>query len=456
MIVDRYGSEHATTNTAAIVAFEDAVFAVAAHRPAGEHLTAALTDDPGLTAAHALMSLGVILLGKAEDIDAGRAALPKARSALARSGGGTAFEAALVEALALATRGLYRRAAARLEAHLETAPRAFLILKLANALRFLSGQPETMMRTTTNALSSWSPQMPAYGFVLGMHAFGLEECGALEEAEQLGRLAVRHQPEDTWAIHAVGHVLEMRGRTDDGARWMQSSRELWPSCNNFGYHLAWHLALFELEAGRYDSVLALYDSEVRPTQTDDFRDMSNAVSLLWRLEQEGVDVGDRWEGLQNIAHRRREDTTNIFASLHYLLALIASGNQQAAREVVDAMDAAGSVREDDQAVVARNVGLDVASAIVGLPSSYGVGASQLDDLAIKLPAIGGSHAQRDVFMRTLMDIAARAGDIRSLDALTKVRASLRSEDRFDRLINDRVRPNRPADIADAMPQIMAH
>src|SRR5215207_6079809 len=52
--------------------------------------------------------------------------------------------------------------------------------------------------------------------------------------------------------------------------------------------MAWHLALFHLETGDHDRVLAIYDTQVRPHPTDDFRDVANAVSLLWRFEQEGA------------------------------------------------------------------------------------------------------------------------------------------------------------------------
>ena len=72
---------------------------------------------------------------------------------------------------------------------------------------------------------------------------------------------------------------------------------------------------------RYDAALALYDAEIRAEKTDDYRDISNAASLLSRLELEGVDVGDRWEELAVLAEKRTEDGCLAFADLHYMLAL---------------------------------------------------------------------------------------------------------------------------------------
>lgn len=456
MIIDQFGGEHSTNSDGAVAAFGDAVLAVATHRAAGDPLGHALKQDPHLPAAHALTGLGTVLLGKAENVSDAAKSLRGARAALAGVAGGTSFEAALVDALELAIAGQFRQAAARLEAHCELRPRAFLAIKVANAFRFMSGQPEVMLRTTNAVLPSWNSEAPGYGYLLGMHAFGLEECGAFDEAEQAGRRAVRLQHDDSWGIHAVSHVMEMQGRAVEGMKWLEASRPLWPSCNNFGYHLAWHLALFHLETRDYASVLDLYDSDVRPTQTDDFRDMSNAISLLWRLDQEGVDVGWRWEELYEIALRRREDTTLVFASLHYLLALVAAGDFASAEELVSAMRTSAGQGDDDQSSVARSVGLNIAEAIVGISPGNGALIQSFDDLAIRLPAIGGSHAQRDVFVRTLMMLAAGAGNSSALENLKRVRESLRCEDRFARLITARLSHRRSDDLADAMPHLDVH
>lgn len=454
MIVDQFGGEHSSCSHGAVEAFCLSVRAVAAHRVAGDHMASALRHDRDLPAAHALTGLGTVLSGKAENVSDAAAALRRARLALERASGGTPFEIALTDALGLAIAGQIKKSAACLEAHCEIRPRAFLAIKLANSLRFMSGQPEVMLRTTNAVLPNWDASVPGFGYLLGMHAFGLEECGAFEEAENAGRRAVRHEPDDTWGIHAVGHVMEMQGRAGDGMNWLEASRPLWPSCNNFAYHLAWHLALFHLESRDYGRVLELYDDEVRPSQTDDFRDMANAVSLLWRLDQEGVDVGRRWDGLYEIAMRRREDTTLVFASLHYLLALVAAGDFAAAEDLVSAMRTSARLGNDDQSRVARSVGVNVADAILGLSSGKATENRTFDELAIELPAIGGSHAQRDVFLRTMMTMAAAAGDAGTLAGLKRIRESLRSEDRFGRLVSARLgHRGRRSEIVDAMPHL---
>ena len=438
MLVDRYRGQHSTTSGTAVSEFEKAVFAVAAHRPAAAALKAAIKADENLVAGHALKGFGVALLGKAEDLAASHRALEQARASLVRVDGGTDFERALVKALELTSQGSFKAAAARLEARVADHPNEFLCLKLANALRFMTGEPKSMRQTTSNALAHWDENDAGYGFVLGLHAFGLEETGSFAEAEAIGRQAVAAEPADAWGVHAVSHVMEMRGRPGDGADWLESSRDLWPKCNNFGFHLAWHLALFRMESAEYDAVLKLYDQEIRPTETDDFRDMSNAVSLLWRLQQEGVDVGNRWQGVHDIAYSRRTDTTYIFASLHYLLALLGAGDRSAAHELVENLKArAKSPANDDQAQVAAEVGVAFAELIVRLHSNGGH-VSDMCDVALRLPAVGGSRAQRDVFVRTLMMLAAESGEAATFDAVTRLRCAMKTEDRFVQLTEQRL------------------
>jgi tetratricopeptide (TPR) repeat protein len=426
---DRYGGRHGSSCPRALAAFERAVEAVAAHRPeAGHALSDCRTADPDMVAAHALGGLGAVMLARRECVAAGAVQLRAARAAALRRGGTTPFEAVLVEALACAVDGRFARAAAALDLALEEAPHALLLAKLAHGLRFLAGDLEGMLRSTGTLLRRWQPDRPGYGFLLGCHAFALEENGAYEAAEQAGRRAVLIEPRDAWGMHAVAHVYEMRGRTSAGIGWLSNARPSWQGCHNFRFHMAWHLALFLLEERRLDEVLSLYDEAVRPTATDDFRDVANATSLLWRLRQEGMAVGGRWEELAEIARRRRRETTLVFATLHQLLALVAVGDQAAADELVAALADMAASGTGDQAAVAGRVGLPLARLIAG--RANGAGGATVIDLATSLPALGGSNAQRDVFLRTIVAHAASADDPDLLRQILDLRHQLRQVDHF--------------------------
>ena len=431
---DRFGFRHSSQCRPAIAAFERAVFAVAAHKPsASAELEAAIGADPDLVAAHALKGFAQVLLARAELLAGASAALSEARRALRVCDGGTADERALTSALAYAVQGRLAAAAELLDGALDRNPTAFLPAKIAHSLRFMLGDARGMLATTARALKALPERRPGHGFLLGCHAFALEELGEYGAAERAGRRAVEIEPDDAWALHAVSHVHEMQGRTAEGIAWLEDSRPVWTACNNFGFHMAWHLAICHLERADHERVLQLYDTEVRPAPSDDFRDVANAVSLLWRLEQEGVAVGARWDELKVIALRRRHETTLAFATLHHLLALVAVGELGAARELLGAMEANAETGRGDQAEVMDAVGVELASAILDL-ALHRAPRAELDRLATRLHRIGGSNAQRDVFVRTLAATAADRGDAAALKRILAVRRRLKRDDRFVGLV----------------------
>lgn len=424
---DRTGFVHAAQAEAGLDAFADAVDGLLAYRrDTGLALERALAQAPMMAAAHALQGLMLFMAMRPET----RAA---ARHCLACAVPATADESALAVALdrALATGPL--AAAEVLESRLAQRPTLALLLKLATMLRFLGGDCRGMLAATEAAMPSWTAGMQGYGYVLGCHAFALEEAGHYAMAESAGRAAITLQPEDPWAMHAVAHVLEMTGRPHEGIAWLEAGRADWAGCNNFAYHLAWHLALFHLELGDIPNVLALYDRAIRPDRSEDNRDFANAAALLWRLRQDGVEVGYRWNELSDIARSRRHETDHVFTALHRLFALAATGDRHAAREQAEALERAAS-GDDEQSAVARSIGAPLARTLLHFLPGPEAPLPDLAPLARALPPLGGSHAQRDVFLRSLIQLAAEQRDLPGLDGLIALRREMRAEDRFLRAL----------------------
>ncbi|MFB2553492.1 tetratricopeptide repeat protein [Ensifer soli] len=428
MRLDAYNLSTSTVSAQAERAFEEAVHGLAAHRAnTGIALQAALAADPDHVAGLALKGFANLILARSELIAPAAEALASARRAMARRDGGTRDEQILVHALEAAVDGSFATAAQRLDDGFSERPATFLPFKISHALRFMLGDASGMLAMSTRVMGDWSEDLPAAGFLLGCHAFALEEHGFYDSAEVAGQLAVRLQPDDAWGLHAVSHVYEMRGKTSEGIAWLEDGRKSWSRCNNFSFHMAWHLALLHLETGAHEQVLKIYDEEVRPQQTDDFRDMANAVSLLWRLNQTGVDVGSRWADMAEIALKRRHDTTLVFASLHTLAALVAIGEHSAVRDIVSGLERKAT-GDGEQAKVAADVGVPLARIIAGL--STAADRRMLDRIVVDLPTIGGSNAQRDFFMLAVAKAAGNSGDSAGLSRIRNVRSRLRAEDRL--------------------------
>lgn len=421
-----------SANEKARKAFQQAIYGLAAHRPnTGAALQATLAADPDHVAAHVVMGFANLILARSELSPNAETSLSYARTALRRTDGGTTDERILVEALASATRGSFSHAIETLDRGFAGHPATFLPFKLSHSLRFMIGDGAGMLATSSRATDGLDRLDPMAGFLLGCHAFSLEEAGRYEDAMRVGLEAVSLEPNDSWGLHAVSHVFEMRGQTGDGIDWLEDSRSAWSRCNNFSFHMAWHLALLHLERGDHERVLAIYDDEVRPLQTDDFRDMANAVSLLWRLNQVGVHVGSRWTELAEIARGRRNDTTLIFAALHNLAALVAVGDRTAADELVTQIEQK-SLSAGDQGRVAAEIGVPMARILAG--TSAPADRQMLDRMMLNLPKVGGSNAQRDFFVLALAKAAGSGGNEAGVSRIRHMRQHLKAEDTLIRSI----------------------
>jgi tetratricopeptide (TPR) repeat protein len=258
--------------------------------------------------------------------------------------------------------------------------------------------------------------------LLGMAAFGFEECGDFERAEESGRRAVAIDPRDGWAVHAVAHVHEMRGDLDRGIPWLEESAGHWAPGSGFAYHNWWHLALLYLDRGDTRRVLKLYDERIRPVpEAPVLLEWIDASAMLWRLRLEGVDVGERFAALAACWERACEDAFYAFNDVHAVLAFLGAGR------MADAERTAGALRrvaleDSDNGAMARHVGLPVAEACIALENGDAAAAAQTL-LAVRPIAqrFGGSHAQRDLLALTALHAALRGGSVAIADALVAER-----------------------------------
>jgi tetratricopeptide (TPR) repeat protein len=389
----------------------------------GPDLAAVLAASPGFALGHAVRGLSCLLLARAEMVAVARAAHDTALAAL-RDSGATPREAAFVHALGDWLDGRPTRAAARLQIVLDHFPRDALAMKMLQAIHFIMGRPQSMRASVEGVLGAWSDH-PARGYLLGCHAFTLEETGEFALAERTGRAGVDLAPDDAWGLHAVAHVYDTTGQSRAGLDWLSGREGAWAHCNNFRYHVWWHRALLHLDLGEYDRVLALYDAEIRADRTDDYRDIANAASLLARLELERVDVGARWDELADLAEARTRDGCLAFADLHYVLALCGGGRDEAASALVARMEADGRKQGEAQRIIAHPA-RDVARGLQAFArGDYALAWAHLRGARAELPSIGGSHAQRDVFDRIAIEAALRAGALGAAEDMMRDRTSRR-------------------------------
>lgn len=432
---DQFGYELSLSSAEATVFWNKTVTAFLSHgRDTPVCLGKVLDLEPGFALAHAAKGLFCLMLGRREMV-ATAAEAWMAADAARKASPVTQREAAVVDALRDWLDGWPSRAAHRMDQALTAFPGDAFLLKLVHATRFILGDSIGMRTSIEAVLGTYDETHPAYGYVLGCRAFSLEETGDYRQAEACGKRGLEFAADDAWGLHAVAHVHDMTGRSEEGIGWLEKRPEGWAHCNNFGYHVWWHLALMYLDRGQPDKALALYDDEVRRDQTDDFRDISNAVSLLVRLELEGVQVGARWQELAALADKRAEDGCNVFADLHYMLALASCGRSQASDRLLMNLRQRARNPEGDMQPVAEKAGLPAAQGLEAFREGhYGTAFKYLTLAQQDLQSIGGSHAQRDVFDRIAIDAALRAGLASEAEAALRERTRRRGAfDRFSEM-----------------------
>ncbi len=175
-------------------------------------------------------------------------------------------------------------------------PRDLLALKVAQDLYFFLGNRLELRDTAARVLPAWPRDLPGWGYVQGIYAFGLEENADYRQAEARARAALEHNPKDVWSVHALAHVFEMEGSQRDGVDFLVASAPDW-SPSFFAIHNWWHRGLYHLELGEIDKALALYDGPIRAGRSTEWLDVVDAAALLWRLSLFGADVSGRAERL---------------------------------------------------------------------------------------------------------------------------------------------------------------
>jgi tetratricopeptide (TPR) repeat protein len=408
-----------------------AVFSYArARRDTRERVAAVLESDPTCVTAHALDGYLHMLSSKRDGMALARQALARARQAVGNHGlaRSDALHLAALDAWSL---GDMRGAASIWDAILDENPRDLVALKVSQFVLSYLGESERMRDRVARVLPAWTSDEAGFGFVLGCYAYALEESGDYRQAEEAGRRAVELDKGDIWAAHAVAHVAEMEGRLEDGIDWIASLAGEWRDCSNFALHLKWHESLYHLELDQHDRVLALYDREVRAESTDEYLDIANAVSLLWRLEQADVSVGARWRELADRASTHGDDHALVFVDMHYLMALAAAGQTEAAQEFMTSCERFAASGQGTEAEVMADVGLPIARAIVAHRSgAYGIAADHLLPVRQRIRRIGASDAQRDLFEQLLIDSACRGHRWSEARALLADRLARRPNNRW--------------------------
>lgn len=404
---DRNGLSLSTNDHQAAELYDTAVDSLNRYRgDPCEALDAALLRDPEFISAHIMRAEVQLTMWEQTAVPAVVQSLQHLRGLEARAND---RERQHIAAIAAWANGNWREFSSLLDQLSLDYPHDLLALQVGHQADFFLGDRDNLRGRIARALPHWHADMPGYSFLLGMYAFGLEECGDYPQAEETGRLALDKDPEDCWAQHAVAHVMEMQSRQAEAIDFMESRQADWSqSDNGFAFHNWWHTALFYLDQDRFDRVLEIYDQGVRPEPEEAQLAMLDAAALLWRLHLRKIDVGSRWQALAKLYSQQRQDGFYAFNDMHAMMSYVATGNTQGARDLLDSVQRSCE-QTTTNALMNRQVGLAVLQGLLAFGEErYQEAASVLLKVRYSAHVFGGSHAQRDAIHRTLLEAAFRA------------------------------------------------
>ena len=436
---DARGCPVSTASVAALAHAEQALWrTVAFYGDTVADLDAAVAADPGWGLARIAKADFLLTLTEPSRVPEACGLLDAAEPLMAHA---NARERAHFSAARRCSTGRWREAGVLWDDILLRHPRDLLALNPAHLFDFYRGDAQSLRARVARVLPKWPADDPLRPFVLGMHAFGLEECKRYAQAEETGRRALDACPQMPWAIHAVAHVMEMQGRHVEGVQWLRTRQPDWANDNGLAVHLWWHLALFHLEALDTASALQLHDAHMAGPASVVNLQWLDGAALLWRLHLLGADVGARWQCLaQDWAQPVECAGHYAFNDCHALLALIGSGDVARAQALLAAATARAGIggrdgvdthaeeraehRTENRADLRADQFADhladnhAMASEVGLPLMHALLAHAAGDHATAVRLLyplrriahrfGGSHAQRDLIDQTLLAAACAA------------------------------------------------
>jgi tetratricopeptide (TPR) repeat protein len=369
----------------------------------------ALAASPAFVAGHLFKANVLYTMGERQFVPLAAESLGQAKT---HAGRANDRERMMIAATWKLVEGDWHRASQAFDRVLVDYPRDALAIQSAHLLDFYRGDALNLRNRISRVLPHWDASVPGYSYILGMHAFGLEEMNQYPEAEATARRALALQPKDGWAVHAAVHVMEMQGRIAEGAEFLLSREPDWAPDNAFAFHNFWHLALFHLDGAHYDKALALYDACVHPEPAAYVLSLIDATAMLWRLRLEGVDVGSRFEAVADDWQKRLDGEAGFYAfnDAHAAMAFIATERDHLLGTLMLRMHEVAAQATVNGGMT-RDVGLPLVEGLAAFGRGrYADAIAAIEPMRDHANRFGGSHAQRDLITLTLIEAAIRSGD----------------------------------------------
>ena len=311
-------------------------------------------------------------------------------------------------------RGDWHGAARRLDDLLVQWPADLLALQHGHSLDFFVGDAANLRDRPGRSLAAIDPAHPHRGFVLGMQAFGLEESGHYEAAEAAGMAALATNPDDVWASTPWSTPTRCAATWPPASPSSASASPTGATATSSPPTTGGTSRCSTSRRGDLAEVLAIYDAQVHTPESAgvaarDARRQRPALAAPPRRPRHRRPLRG--------ARRRlgRPSDAAPWYAFNDLHAVDRLHGGPAARPTPPRW-CPGSRPRRPRARAPSNLAM---TAEVGLPAAEAIvafGEGRWDDVVDGLVPLrrtsqrfGGSHAQRDLLQRTLLEAAIRGG-----------------------------------------------
>ncbi len=406
MLTDRYGLALTTTSAAARDAYVEGCDLLLSIFPgATAALDRAIAADPDFALAHIARARS---RQTATDLAGMRESLAAAESV---SAGLPARDLSHIAVFRLLFAGQPAACLAAVRAHLDQWPRDAVVLSLVANQGGLIGMSGLAGREH-NLAALLTKLAPHYGddwFFNCHYGMALSEVSRQAEARPIIERSLAAYKLNAYGAHALAHCCYETGKRDEAIAFMKE----WLPCYHrdgalYG-HLAWHLAIFELQAGNMDACLRLYHAAF---SAPDHRGaaqqkLNDTAAFLWRSELAGHprDPG-KWAVMLDFVREKFPRPGQSIADWH--AALVYAANAE-----YDALDAWIDAIEDLDRAGRYASGTTVPAAARAFAAfqrgDYATVIDRIVPMLTERERIGGSRAQVDLIEFTLLASYLRSG-----------------------------------------------
>nr|XP_035129017.2 tetratricopeptide repeat protein 38 isoform X3 [Callithrix jacchus] len=303
--------------------------------------------DPTFVMGHAI-SNGLVLIGTGSSVklDKELDLAVKTMVEISRTQPLTRREQLHVSAVETFAKGNFPKACELWEQILQDHPTDMLALKFSHDAYFYLGYQEQMRDSVARIYPFWTPDIPLSSYVKGIYSFGLMETNFYDQAKKLAREALSVNPTDAWSVHTIAHIHEMKAEIKDGLEFMQHSEAQWKDSDMLACHNYWHWALYLIEKslirrtvffqGEHEAALTMYDTHILPSlqASGAMLDVVDSCSMLYRLQMEGVSLGQRWQDVLPVTQKHSRDHVLLFNDAHFLMASLGAHDPQTTQELL--------------------------------------------------------------------------------------------------------------------------